>query len=396
MQPETLTRPSLPEPDADSAAHSRLVAEYIRERIAQQGGSISFSEFMQHALYAPGLGYYVSGTRKFGAGGDFVTAPEISPLFAEVLAMQIAQLLPALDGGGILEVGAGSGVLAAGVLKTLAQRDALPGQYQIFEVSPDLGERQRLLIDQQIPELASRVRWLSELPQEFTGVIIANEVADALPVERFARLGGETKQFRVVVEEGNFRWSLDDAPDNLQRAVVDIEKYLGSNLPDDYRSEVSLALDAWIGDLVRCLNKGMLFVFDYGMTRREYYAPDQHDGWLRCHFRHHAHNDPLILPGIQDMTAWVDFSALASAGQLAGGSIAGYLSQAHFLLNGGLQEALAEFESLDAEARLELSRQVKLLTLPGEMGENVKCLGIVRGDCAPPTAFRDFDRSDAL
>jgi SAM-dependent MidA family methyltransferase len=396
MQPEHSTGFALPEPDAESTAHSRRVAEYIRERITEGSGSISFAEFMQHALYAPGLGYYVSGTRKFGEGGDFVTAPEISPLFGKILAIQTAAVLQQLEARQIFELGAGSGALAATMLGKLAQIDALPDRYYILEVSADLRQRQQERLEQEIPGHATRVEWLSELPQDFSGVIVANEVADAIPVERFARSGGVLKQYRVSDERGKFCWHQADAPEQLLHAIQSVEEELGWQFPDDYRSEICLALTAWIRDLVGCLHEGHIFLFDYGVSRREYYAPDRNDGWLRCYFRHHAHNDPLILPGIQDLTASVDFSALASAAVEAGATITGFVTQAHFLLNGGLQDELADFVSLPIEEQVELSRQAKLLTLPAEMGENVKCIGMSRGNITPPPAFHEFDRAHTL
>ncbi len=396
MQPEHNTGFALPEPDPESAAHSHRVANYLRERIAEEGGSISFAEFMQHALYAPGLGYYVSGTRKFGAGGDFVTAPEISPLFGKVLARQTTAALQQLEARQIFELGAGSGALAATMLGKLAQIDALPDRYYILEVSADLRERQQERLEQEIPDHAPRVEWLAELPEVFSGVIIVNEVADALPVERFARTGGVLKQYRVSDDSGKFCWHQADAPEQLLYAIQSVEEALGRQFPDNYRSEICLALTPWIRELVESLREGLIFLFDYGVTRREYYAPDRNDGWLRCYFRHHAHNDPLILPGIQDLTTSVDFSALASAAADAGADVAGFVSQAHFLLNGGLQEELADFTSLPLEEQLELSRQAKLLTLPAEMGENIKCIGLSRGNFMPPPAFHEFDRAHAL
>jgi SAM-dependent MidA family methyltransferase len=396
MQPQRHRELELPAADAASAAHSCRVAEYICQRIKEEGGSISFAEFMQHALYAPGLGYYVSGTAKFGAAGDFITAPEISPLFGQVLARQAAAVLQQLDDRQILELGAGSGVLAATMLRKLSLLNALPDRYYILEVSADLKQRQQDFLYREAPDVAARVEWLPEPPAEFSGVILANEVADALPVERFTKSGNLLKQDRVTVINGNFRWHQVDAPGLLVEAVDDIEKSIGWTLPDNYRSEVCLALAPWIGDLVNGLRKGFIFLFDYGVTRREYYAADRCEGWLRCHFRHHAHNNPLILPGIQDLTAWVDFSALADAAAERGASIAGFVSQAHFMINGGLQEELADFTSLALEEQLELSRQTKLLTLPGEMGEHFKCIGISRGDIEPPSALCNSDRAHML
>jgi SAM-dependent MidA family methyltransferase len=396
MQLEQHQGLELPAADQESATHSRRVAEFIAQRIAEQGGSISFAEFMQHALYAPGLGYYVSGTSKFGAGGDFITAPEISPLFGHILARQAAAVLDTLGRGEILELGAGSGVLAEAMLTKLAMLNALPERYYILEVSADLQQRQREHLEREVPDLVSRVQWLSQLPEDFSGTIIANEVADSLPVERFTKTGGLPKQLRVVAAKDGFDWFLDDPPDLLGNAIERIEREIGWQIPDDYRSEICLALPPWVSDLTACLHEGIILLFDYGVSRREYYAPDRSDGWLRCHFRHHAHSNPLVLPGIQDLTAWVDFSALAGAAVDGGATIAGFVSQAHFLINGGLQEELADFTSLPVEEQLELSRQTKLLTLPGEMGENFKCMGISCGDIAPPAALSDFDRTHML
>ena len=386
----------LPEPDEESTAHSQRVAAYIRECIADEGGSIGFAEFMQHALYAPGLGYYVSGTKKFGAGGDFVTAPEISPLFGRVLASQIATALQQLDEGRILELGAGSGALASCMLQKLAELDVLPDQYCILEVSPELAKRQQECMAQQVPGFIDRVRWLAQMPRSFTGVIVANEVADALPVERFVRRGAALNQLRVGVQNESFRWIESIAPESLRAAIVAVEDELGRQFADGYRSEICLALPHWVGELAGCLHKGLVLLFDYGATRKEYYARDRHDGWLRCHYRHRAHDDPLILPGIQDLTAAVDFTAIAAAGIDAGAEIAGFVTQAHFLLSGGLADELDDWSSLSVASQAELSRQVKLLTLPGEMGENLKCIGIGRGDIAPLAAFGEFDRTHML
>ena len=396
MQPEHGTGLKLPMPDADSAQHSRRVAEHIRLRIETAGGSISFAEFMQEALYAPGLGYYSAGAKKFGAGGDFVTAPEISPLFGNVLARQCAGVLQQLPGSQLLEPGAGSGALAVSLLRKLDELNALPDKYMILEVSADLQQRQQQRLCQEIPHLADRVTWLAELPQNFSGVIVANEVADALPFERVVKRQGALQQFRVGVKDEKFVWQFAAAPELLQQAIRNIETQLSESLADEYETEYSPAVPNWIDDLSSSLNAGLIFLFDYGVTRREYYAPDRREGWLRCHFRHRVHSDPLILPGIQDLTAWVDFSSVAQAAQAAGLEVAGFVTQAHFMLHGGLDEELTDFTSLPVVQQLELSRQVKLLTLPGEMGESFKCIGLSRGDINLPGAFQMSDRTHML
>ncbi|MEX2495365.1 MAG: SAM-dependent methyltransferase [Woeseia sp.] len=386
----------LPQPDAESRAHSERVAALICQAIASSGGSISFAEFMQHALYAPGLGYYSAGATKLGAAGDFITAPEISPLFARILARQcalIAQCSPVTE---VLELGAGSGSLALEMLRSLPRHGVELERYAILEVSPDLRSRQESLIRSQAPKLITKVEWLDSLPRAFSGVVIANEVADALPVERFQRTSDGVLQFRVVTEDGRFVWQLAPAPPFLEDAVLRVEHSLGARLPEGYISDISTGLAAWIEDVARRVETGFMFLFDYGVTRREYYAADRSGGWIRCHFRHHAHNDPLVWPGIQDLSAWVDFTALAEGASDAGLEVAGFVSQSQFLLNGGLEDELAGFERLPTAAQLELSRQVKMLTLPGEMGEHFKCLGLSRRIAASPAAFATGDRTHTL
>jgi SAM-dependent MidA family methyltransferase len=396
MQPKNDNWSELPEPDTGSAAHSQQVAACIRTAIEAAGGSISFAEYMQLALYAPGLGYYSAGTTKLGAGGDFVTAPEISPLFGRVLARQSAEVLEQLGGGDVFEPGAGGGSLAISMLEKLDQLGALPNRYLILEVSADLKSRQEALFRSKAPNYLNRVSWVSEFPQGFRGVVVANEVADAMPVERFLIRDRGVLQARVAIEENGFCWCYDQAPQLLCDAVREIESEIGAGFSDGYESEVSLALGNWVADLTESIEKGFVFLIDYGTTRREYYAPDRHQGWLRCHFRHRAHNNPLILPGIQDLTSWVDFSAVAQAAVATGMTVAGYVTQAHLLVNGGLDLELADFLSWPVERQVTLSGQVKLLTLPAEMGENFKCIGLARGDVAVPPALLISDKAHLL
>ena len=390
------THLQLPAPDAASEAHSALVGAHIRELISENGGQISFAEYMHEVLYAPGLGYYSAGATKFGAAGDFVTAPEVSPVFGAILARQCAGTIKALDAPAILELGAGSGRLAVEVLGALARLDALPERYDILEVSADLRERQESLIRREIPDFAARVRWLDELPSGHEGIVIANEVLDALPVERFVRQGDGVSQICIATDDKQLIAVERPASGLLEAAILAIEDDLGHRLPDGYASEVCLAAEPWVRDLAAVLDRGIVFLFDYGISRRDYYAGDRSGGWLRCHFRHHAHNDPLILPGIQDLTAWVDFSGIAGAAHAAGLDIAGFVSQAQFLVGGGLDAELAGISDLPHDAQLELSRQVKLLTLPGEMGENFKCLGLSRGQVEIPGALLAADRTATL
>jgi len=387
---------SLPQADAASVAHSQRVAQFIGRKIAAAGGKISFAEYMHHALYAPGLGYYCAGTTKFGEAGDYITAPETSSVFGHVLARQCAGVLAEVESPSILEFGAGSGKLAADILTMLAEMDAIPDSYKILEVSAELRERQEAFLASAIPELVDRVSWLDRLPEQLSGVIVANEVLDALPVERFVRRDHGVMQLCVAVKDGSFVSAERDAPDTLATAIGAIEEQLGRQLPDDYVSEVCTAAPQWIGDLGRVLRHGAAFLFDYGVSRREYYAPERSGGWLRCHFRHHAHADPFILPGIQDITAWVDFSAAAAAAVARGLDVAGFVTQAQFLIGGGLDQVLADFAELPIDAQLKLSGQVKLLTLPGQMGENFKCLGLTRGRITRLAAFGLADRTTSL
>ncbi len=394
MQPDEHT--SLPAPDALSRSHSARVTDHIRKHIAAAGGSISFAEFMQHALYAPGLGYYSAGAVKFGADGDFVTAPEVSALFGGVLARQCAEVLAAVDDGGILEFGAGSGKLAADLLAKLEALGRLPARYDILEISADLRERQEACLRERVPSLLSRVRWVTEPPRQHTGVVVANEVMDALPVERFARTADGVRQLRVAAADDGFRFVDAEAPDALRVALQNIEEELGTRLPAGYVSEISLALPHWVSDIASLLTEGIAFLWDYGVSRREYYAADRGDGWLRCHYRHRAHSDPLVLVGIQDLTCWVDFTAVAEAAVAAGVEVAGYTSQARFLLDGGLALELEAFAGLPTEAQIALSGQVKMLTLPGEMGEPMKCMALRRGRVPVPSALRRADRAHTL
>jgi len=388
--------PSLPKPDATSAAHSERVSAFIRERICDAGGDISFAEYMQHALYAPGLGYYSAGATKFGEQGDFITAPEVSSVFGHIVARQCADVLTQINGGDILEYGAGTGKLAVDILTCLAELDALPSAYRILEVSADLRERQEQYVRQNAPDLAQLVTWVRVPPDPVRGVIVANEVLDALPVERFVRRDAGVQQQRVHAGHQGFGFVESAAPEGLASSVENIEREIGEQLPDGYVSEVCIALPDWIGQLSGSLHEGVVLLFDYGVSRREYYARERSEGWLRCHFRHHAHNDPLIMPGIQDLTAWVDFTSVAAAAAEAGFDVAGYSTQAQFLMAGGLDEEMQGFGMLSLEMQLELSRQIKTLTLPGEMGEHFKCMALRKGSSATPSAFDLADRTHTL
>lgn len=382
----------LPEPPPEALAHSRRLQTVIREEIAAAGGRLGFDRYMELALYAPALGYYSAGARKIGVDGDFVTAPEISPLFSRCVARQAAQVLQALGGGTILELGAGSGRMAADMLSELARLGRLPERYLILEPSGELRERQRHTLDQHAAGPDARVCWLDRLPERpLRGLIVGNEVVDALPVKRFRHERG-WQELCVRVEGEGFGWTAASCGEPLARALA---HRLGQ-AAEGYESEINLRLGPWMGSLADALEAGMLLLVDYGLARREYYHPERARGTLMCHYRHRAHDDPFRYPGLQDITAWVDFTALAEAGTAAGLALAGYTTQAHFLLGGGLEALAAEVDPADVRALAELSRQIKLLTLPTEMGERFKAMAFTRGALPLPDAFRLRDLAHTL
>lgn len=369
----------LPAPDGDALAHSQKLQAHVRQVIDRSGGWISFARFMELALYAPGLGYYSAGAAKLGEEGDFVTAPEISPLFSRCLAGQLCEALEQLGGGDVLELGAGSGVMAADILRQMQARDCLPGEYLILEVSADLRRRQQDFLAGAVPDLLQRVRWLDGLPEKFTGVMVANEVMDALPVERI-RLAPEGLQVQGVIDTGDgFAWQDRPASEAL---VADWEAVCEDlpQMPDPgFQSELCRQLGPWVGALAGALERGVILLVDYGLPRSQYYHPERHDGTLICHYRHRAHGDPLRHVGIQDITAWVDFTRVAEAAVDNDLEIMGFSTQAHFLMAGGLQQFLEQMSSGTGEQRVELAGQARKLTLPGEMGERFKVIGLCRG-----------------
>ncbi len=380
----------LPAPTADEQAHSAQLAQLIREEIARAGGAIDFAHFMALALYAPGLGYYSAGKTKFGAAGDFVTAPEISPLFARCLAVQCAQVLHTLGGGDLLEVGAGSGRLALDLLTALDAQHALPNTYFILELSADLRARQAHTLRERAPQLAARVQWLNELPAAFRGVVIANELLDAIPAERF-RVGVHgAEQMQVRVEGDRFVWDARPASATLAAQVDPL------SLPVGYVSEINPQAQAWVTSIATRLTAGIVLLIDYGFPRAEFYHPQRSEGTLMCHYRHRAHGDPLILVGLQDITAHVDFTAIAEAAHDAGLSVLGYTSQAAFLLALGLTRFGEEAPQDDTRTRLAMAQQVKTLTLPSEMGELFKVLALGRGVTPPLLGFTLQDRRARL
>lgn len=387
---------ALPTPDADALAHSHRLQQHIAAEIAAAGGWIDFARFMALALYAPGLGYYSGGARKFGAAGDFVTAPEMTPAFAQTLAAQAAQVMAA-SAPQLLEAGAGSGRLAADLLQELEARGALPETYAILELSGELRERQRDTLAATVPHLVDRVRWLDRLPEKFDGLVLANELLDALPVH-LVRWNEDGIAERGVAWDGDafdeFHWQERPAAGAV---LARAQTLAGEGVPGGgYLSEIGLAAAAWTGSWADILGRGALLLIDYGFPRREFYHPQRGEGTLMCHYRHHAHPDPFYLPGLQDITAHVDFTAIAEAGTEAGLDFLGYTTQAAFLFNCGLTEVLARTPADDPRRYLPLANAAQKLISPAEMGELFKVIALGRGIAEPLIGFVSGDRSATL
>ena len=376
---------SLPTPSPEALAHSTALSHHIADVIHQTDGWISFARYMELALYAPGLGYYSGGAAKFGAAGDFVTAPEISPLFGRSLARQVAQVLK-ICGGDVLEAGAGSGRLACDLLNELATLDCLPQHYYILEVSADLRERQRATIQQQAPHMLARVQWLDRLPESFTGCVVGNEVLDAMPVNGVHWTQDAVFERGVTWADNAFMWR--------DQAITAGRLYDAARAIDvgaDYLSEINLAASAFIKSLAQCLQCGALVLIDYGFGEREYYHPQRNRGTLMCHYRHRAHDDPFYFPGLQDITAHVDFTAIAVAGIEAGMHLAGYTSQAQFLINCGITDLLALTPASDVGTYLPQASALQKLMSPAEMGELFKVIALCKG---MDTALLGFVQGD--
>ncbi len=376
---------TLPPPDADALAHSAHLREVIQEQVIAAGGSVPFWKFMELVLYAPGLGYYSAGATKFGDAGDFVTAPELSPLFAACVADALTPVLQQLGPDAqFMEIGGGSGAFAETCLSKLLANDALPARYAILEPSADLRQRQRERLQERLPPLLFElVEWLDGPIQEaWNGVLFANEVIDALPTPRFTIRDGDVFEEHVALDgEGRFLRTDRPADPMLAAAVRHVEHQLPEPFADGYRSELLAQLPYWLQAVIGGMGDGALLFVDYGYARGEYYQPQRRDGTLRAFRRHHLVEDVFAHPGLQDITASVDFTALAEACNGAGFDFAGYCAQASFLIGNRLQDnlALAEVRAQDDIARHNLRQQVKLLTLPGEMGERFQAIGFQRG-----------------
>ena len=384
----------LPQPSPEALAQSGHLVDHLRSLIDSQGGWISFATYMAEALYTPGLGYYSGGAHKFGPGGDFITAPELTPLFGQALASQVQQIMD-LSAPQVIEAGAGTGLLAADLLLELERRGALPERYAILEVSGELRERQFDTLAAKVPHLASRVHWLDGLPERFSGALVANEVLDVMPVHLIAwRPEGIFERGVALGDEGNFVWADQPATGKVAEAAA----ALGLALPEEgeYVSELNLAGRAWVAEWAARLDQGAMLLVDYGYPRAEYYLPSRSTGTLLCYFRHHAHGDPFLWPGLNDITAFVDFTAIAEAGFDAGLDVLGYTDQANLLFNCGVLECLARRAPEEGTDYIRAAKALQRLTGPHEMGELFKVIALGRGISQPLIGFLRGDRLHAL
>jgi SAM-dependent MidA family methyltransferase len=382
--------------DGEEQRHGERVIAHIASAIERQGGWISFEQFMDLALYAPGLGYYSAGALKFGPSGDFVTAPEISPLFGACIARQCAEVLATLPPGDILEIGAGTGRLAGDLLERLDSLGHLPTRYSILEISADLRERQHRYLSGRIPQLMDRVTWLDAPPaQEFDGLIIANEVLDSLPVSRFCWTPAEILEVGVAREAERFIWQSRPVPDGFAAYCAAL-RAAGGEWAAGYTSEFCARLRPWTASVTRSLRRGAVLWFDYGLPRPQYYFPERRAGTLLCHYRQQAHEDPFRHPGLEDITAWVDFSLLAEAAAAAGFRLAGFTTQTYFLAGNGVDVEMQRIAAGDANRFARLAIQARQLMMPGEMGERFKVMAWTRGLEMPLAGFSLRDFRDSL
>ena len=379
----------LPTPEADALAHSEQLCALIRAEIAAGAGWIPFARYMELSLYAPGLGYYTAGARKLGRAGDFITAPEMTPLFGQTLAHQAAQVLES-GADQILEIGAGSGALAAALLTELERMQRLPRNYYILEVSPDLRERERDLLAQRVPQLLERVIWLNRLPTLYQGLVIGNEVLDAMPAHVIRNGPAGLEEAGVTLQDQRFAWAWRPAGAELQAAAEALA------LPQGYQTEIQLVACGFVRSLAQAMARGVILLVDYGFPRHEYYHAERSEGTLMCHYRHRAHADPFFLPGLQDITCHIDFSAVASAGEDAGLELLGYTGQAQFLINCGITDIMLRIPPENAALYLPQASAAQQLLSPAEMGELFKVIAFGKDYAAPLIGFASGDRRASL
>ena len=380
----------LPAPPADAQAASQALSAHIAARIAAAGGWLPFADYMDMALHLPGLGYYAGGSLKFGQAGDFVTAPELTPLFGQALARQVAQILAVLPASTFLEVGAGSGRLAADLLLALEELGVLPARYAILELSGELRARQEATIAACAPHLTKHVVWLDALPEKFAGCVLANELLDALPTHAVAWRAAGLMERGVALDGDRFVWAERPAAGALAAAMAALP------VSAPYESEVGLAARAWVAEWGARLEQGALILIDYGLPRHELYHPQRNRGTLRCHYRQRAHENPFWWPGLSDITSHVDFTALAEAGFDAGLDVLGYASQANFLMNCGIGALLMARRRAGGAQAVRAHGAVQTLLAPGEMGELFKVIALGRGLDEPLLGFARGDRRHAL
>lgn len=377
MCPET-SRLILPEPPAELKQLSNELTQLIRQKIAEQG-SITFSDYMEMALYTPGLGYYSAGLQKFGSGGDFITSPQLGNLFANCLAKQIEQIAPAFEEYTIIEAGAGTGILAADLLKAL-NNDSAPVRYLILERSAHLRQVQKETLQQLVPEWIDRIEWLDKPPDDpWQGIFLANEVLDALTVERFCVADTEIMQLKIAASDNGFEWLMAECPAPLRDRVNHVLDTLQAPLPDGYRSEININLPAWLKVVTASMQKGVALLIDYGYTREQYYSPQRSDGTLICHYQQRAHGDPFSWPGLTDLSASVDFTAVAEAADQCNLEVSGYNHQGAFLLGCELQQVMHEYADWPAADLMSKNNELRKLTHPDEMGERFQVMALSRG-----------------
>ncbi|MFW5450020.1 MAG: class I SAM-dependent methyltransferase, partial [Methylophagaceae bacterium] len=364
---------TLPSPDAAAQQQSDQLLTHIKQKIVEAGGRLTFADYMHLCLYAPGLGYYSAGSYKLGEHGDFTTAPEISSLFSRSLTQHIEDVFQQIKHNNILEFGAGSGKMAADILHELAFKQCFPEHYYIIEASADLQQRQAVTIKNHVPHLFDRVEWLVAIPEGFMGVVLANEVCDAMPVHRLHFENNKFHELYIENVNSTIQWCEGALSQPLLAdRAIEIQSLTG--IIDGYTTEVNLAADAWVASLADNLKCGAIFIIDYGYSQANYYHPQRTDGTLMCYFRHQGHDNPLILPGLQDITAHVNFTSLAQSALESGLDVEGFQSQADFLLAGGITELVSTDNNTDEWAMLQQANEIKQLTLPSEMGESFKVL----------------------
>lgn len=391
----------LPEPADEAKQRSALLLKHIEDVCARQGGWIPFSDYMNMALYEPGLGYYSGGLQKFGEKGDFITAPEVSPFFGQCLANQLDEIIQNMSASSevvhILEFGAGTGVLAADILRRLQQLDNLPERYYILELSAELQHRQQQTIEEALPELSGRVQWLSEVPDDLGSVVvIANEVLDAMPVELFEVGAGHVSTLMVGVEDGNLVSRYMAADQTTVETIEQIRQRSDIEFRPGYRSEYNPAIRGWLSTLAAKAESLVVLLIDYGYNETEYYHPDRVAGTMMCYYRHRAHDDAFWWPGLQDITAFVNFTDVAYAADSLSLGVAGYTTQAAFLLANGLSELHTELVSDDVQQQVILSQQIKTLTMPTEMGDRFKVMALTKNYDQPLKGFFMLDLRNRL